>query len=263
MQQSGGVALGWVKWMGGAAVVLTLLGLILSARRPSNHAMVATSEQGGPAAPTNVSAERSKPARSGSIPKFQSQPSEYPAERHFRALLQSNRARASGSRIPTNAELYDAEARDPVWASAMERTLTDRFRQNREVLVAAGLKSATIQDPECRTSTCRFEIHYSEQELAQAREAGVFTDKLAPSGYLFQNTGPFARSWSDYRKEPIEVVDGITRMKQIVHVVFGEQESNPGSYDAWVAEARQEMAQQKGLGPKVPTKGLPPLLDVR
>jgi hypothetical protein len=145
----------------------------------------------------------------------------------------------------------------------MERVLTDRFHQNREVLAAAGLNTTVIQDPECHTSTCRFEIHYSEQELAQARQAGALSKNDVPTGFLFQKTGPFARSWSDAKHEPVEVVDGVTRMRQVVYVVFGESESDPGKYAEWVAEARREVEYQRSLGPKVPTKGLPPGLEFR
>jgi hypothetical protein len=251
--------------MGAATVVLALLALLLRQRDGKQ----ASSDPGSETAQSDRgpswigSVEQGKPTTSSSLPRFTPRP-EKPGERHSQALLIKQKARANGSRIPGSAELYDAEGRDPVWAPAMERILTDRFRQDQEALVAAGLKTAKIQDPECHTSTCRFEIHYPEQELAQAREAGVFSEKLAPSGYLFQNTGPFARSWSDNRTEPIEVVDGVTRMKQIVYIVFGEAESDPGSYAAWVADARREMAHQSSLGSKVPTKGLPPaLLNVR
>jgi hypothetical protein len=31
------------------------------------------------------------------------------------------------------------------------------------------------------------------------------------------------------------VVDGVTRFRKAVYVVFGEQESNPDRYAAWVA----------------------------
>jgi hypothetical protein len=250
--------------MGGATALLMLLALVMLRQRGSQQARDRARGDGqaerGPSSTDAVAQRRAGPSN---LPRFTPQP-ERSGERHSQALLMKQKARASGGRVPGSAELFDGETRDLVWAPAMERSLSERFRQNQDVLVAGGLKSATIQAPECRTSTCRFEIHYTDQELALAREAGVFTAKLAPSGYLFQNTGPFARSWSDYQTEPIEVVDGVTRMRQIIHVVFGEQDSDPGSYAAWVAEARKEMAHQKSLGPKAPAKGLPPwVLNLR
>jgi hypothetical protein len=253
-----------MRWIGAAAAVLALMALvILRPNRPAGDEAASVDGNPGQGPASMISVERGKRSGTGSLPRFTPR-TETPGERHSQALLLKQRARASGGRVPTSAELHDAETRDPVWAPAMEQTLSDRFHQDRKILAEAGLRSAKILAPQCRTSSCRFEIHYPEPELAQARQAGAFSAKDVPTGFLFQHTGPFARSWSDARHEPMEVVDGVTWFRQVVYVAFGEAESDPASYAAWVAQARREMEQQKRLGPQVPTRGVPQwVLDLK
>jgi hypothetical protein len=260
MKRTDGVALLWTKWLGGAAVVLAALAVLLLRQRSSLNA-----EEAGKAPESRVasgspseSGEPGQRALSGQVPRFQVQASERSSEGHSQALRLKERASASGGRIPPAFELFDGEARDPGWAPAMEQAVNDRMQQAGAVLSNAGLKGARVKAAECRTSTCRLEFDYTDQDLTKAREAGALSRDQSPFGFLVQQTGPFARASSDLRPEPVEVVDGVTRFRQAVYLVFGEAESDPRGYAAWVSEARRQMEHRRSLGPMVKVKGLPP-----
>jgi hypothetical protein len=254
MNTTARAALLWTKWVGGAAVVLAALALLLLRDRPAHvaggvdHTPV-TPAAGGQTA--IVSRTRTKHASSSTVPRFQLPAPVKPGERHFQAMLAKQRARARGERIPGTPGLFEGEARDPVWAPAMERALDDHLLRAREVVAKAGLKETRIHAPECRTSTCRVELDYTDRDVASARKAGTLGADELPYGLIVDETGFLAQLTSDLRPEPIEVVDGVTRFKKVVYLVLGAEESDPGSYAAWVAKAQRERAEYlKIAGPR-------------
>jgi hypothetical protein len=251
----------WTKWLGGAALVLALLALLLIRERGEASGGDGDSQSSSwatnaPASSTSLA--RTKQAASSNVPRFQVEASDKPEERHFQALLAKQRARATGGRIPSTPELFEGEARDPVWAPAMERALGNRMQRARELLTSAGFEGTRIKTSECRTSSCRLEFEYTDRDEAKGRENGTLKADERPYGYLVRETGPWATLSSDLKPEPIEVVDGVTRFRKTVYVVFGEQESNPDRYATWVAEAQRQQAEYLKTAPAVKIRGLPP-----
>lgn len=259
MKRTAGVARSWTRLAGGAAVTAAVLALLLLRGQNAPHAKVDGSFPESTGMNRSLSSAPKEPAKdiSFGVPRFLRP--EKPADRHFQARLIWDRAIASGGRVPVAAELFDGETRDPAWAPAMELVLKNRLRQAGELLANVGLKGTDLQAPECRTSTCRLEYHYTDQDLATLSATGLVPAGRPPYSLLVRQTGPFSRTSSDLRPEPIEVVDGVTRFKQVVYLVFGETDSDPDRYAEWVSETRRRHAEYlRTHGPQVRIKGLPP-----
>jgi hypothetical protein len=251
-----GVVPPWAKWVGGAALIIAVVAVLVLkdwGGTVGPRAEIASQIAVKKRATLGDSADQSR----GSVPRFR--PAVRPGERHFQALLMKDRARAEGGQVPRSSDLFDGEERDPIWAPAMEGALKERLKLARELFANAGLKDIKLLEPACRTSTCRLELEYTDRELAKAREAGGLPADQEPYGFFVRQTGPFSRSSSDLRPEPLEVVDGVIRLRQTTYLVFGENESNPDNYAQWVSDTHRQHAEyRQKRGPSVTIKGLPP-----
>lgn len=175
---------------------------------------------------------------------------------HSQALRAKTEARANGATVPPTAALFEAEARDPVWASAMEGALAGRFHRARDLFPDAGLKGIEVKQS-CRTSTCRIEIEYTQETLDRIRR--LDSRSTNPYGYLLGQTGPFSQSSSDESPEPIAVIDNVTRYRKVIHLAFGEEDSRPSQYEAWYTEVKKRWDEGRARrGAVVRQRGLPP-----
>jgi hypothetical protein len=178
------------------------------------------------------------------------------ASPHSQALRAKTEARANGASVPRTAVLFEAEARDPVWASAMEGAMAGRFHRARALFPDAGLEGVEIKQS-CRTSTCRIEVEYNQETLDRIRR--LDPQSTNPYGYLLGQTGPFSQSSSDESPEPIAVVDNVTRYRKVIHLAFGEEDSRPSQYEAWYTETKKRWDEARARrGAVVRHRGLPP-----
>jgi hypothetical protein len=251
---------GWphrrIKWLGGTALTFVVAAGLLWRREgaPSPTGNDGGARRAGePAA--HLSVARAPHVSATKIPSFRLQPGlaqpglapapEQPVPLHAQAIHLKDRARAEGSRVPPSAELFDGDQRDPGWAPAMERALQERLRQAQETLANVGLSGVRLKAPDCRTSTCRLELEYTSADLATAGASGNLVPGEEPFGFLMRQTGPFSSSSSDLRAEPTKVVDGVTHYRQLLYLLFGEQESDPERYATWVAETLRRHAEYR------------------
>jgi hypothetical protein len=174
---------------------------------------------------------------------------------HSQALRAKTEARANGASVPATAALFEAEARDPVWASAMEGALAGRFHRARALFPDAGLKGVEVKQS-CRTSTCRIEVEYTQEAVDRIRR--LDSQSTNPYGYLLGQTGPFSQSSSDESPEPIAVVDNVTRYRKVIHLAFGEEDSRPSQYEAWYTEVKKRWDEARARRGAVRQRGLPP-----
>jgi hypothetical protein len=201
-----------------------------------------------------IAPERVAPRTLGRVPLFRTEVK--PASPHSQALRAKTEARASGAPVPGTAALFEAEARDAVWAPAMETALAGRFDRARALFPKAGLDGVDVAQS-CRTSTCRIEVEYTQETVDRIRALG--SPDTNPYGYLLGQTGPFSQSSSDQSPQPIAVVDNVTRYRKVIHLAFGEQDSRPGQYEAWYTEVKRRWDEARARnGPVVRRRGLPP-----
>jgi hypothetical protein len=239
-----------LRWAAAAAL---LLGLVLAAllwpRHPgrSDPAPSATDRE-PPIAPDRVGKRTA-----GRVPRFRTEVK--PVSPHSQALRAKREASANGTSVPRTAALYEAEARDPVWAAAMESALAGRFHRARALFPDAGLGGVEVKQS-CRTSTCRLEVEYTEETVDRIRALG--SEDSNPYGYLLGQTGPFSQSSSDESPQPMAVVDNVTRYRKVIHLAFGEQDSRPGQYEAWYTEVKRRWDEARARsGPVVRRRGVP------
>jgi hypothetical protein len=231
-----------IGWAAAATLALVLVLVLAGSRRERRPP---ARERAAMAPPPAIATERSTAPRPlARVPRFRTQVKVLSP--HSRALRAKNEARASGNSVPATAALFDAEPRDAVWAPAMERALADRFRRGQEILAMAAMTGVEIKHS-CRTSTCRIEVEYAAHERN-------------PYGYLLGETGPFSQSSSDETPEPISVVDGVTKYRKVIHLAFGDEDSNPGRYESWYTEVKRRWDQARnrpGADLRL-RRGLPP-----
>jgi hypothetical protein len=131
-------------------------------------------------------------------------------------------------------EVYNAEQRHPIWAPRMETQLQARFNPT-SMAKFPGLR---VADVECRTSTCRVTIEYT-QELMDQLFPG---QKDNPEqGYVFDRftaeNGPFARlSNMVLPREPL---------RETAVFVFGKNDIDPARYTSWLDDTRKRLAQRR------------------
>jgi hypothetical protein len=119
-----------------------------------------------------------------------------------------NGGTAQAAKLPASADAYELELRGPnprspidfyreelrqqPWAGAMEQALARRFAADR--LAQIGLAGLKLDALECRRSSCRLEVSWSELDVAAAaktRESVRFAPD--PLGFFELKTGPLAR----------------------------------------------------------------------
>jgi hypothetical protein len=169
------------------------------------------------------------------VPRFE-RPADPSRERHFHAIRVKDEARLKRGRVPPSSELFEAEARDQAWAPAMEARLNERLRDAEAILAGAGLDDVKIAPSECRTSTCLLSFEYTSRNGLGA---------VPPLGVLVKDSGPFAASASNRGPQPLRVVDGVTHFRQTVHLVFGEEDSDPAYYPSWVATSHRAITESR------------------
>lgn len=227
-----------VAFIGTGIIVATFLGLAVRRFIDAGGAQVDTHVDTEPAQKTaeREPATAETAARRGP-PRFVDPPP------HHLALLRRTAAnsawqasRRAGTRLSTS-DLYESEKRDEPWATKMESALIDRFKTTSSVLEKIG---ATIADIDCRQSSCAFALEFPEESLKQNRETGYFGSREGPLDVLIKETGPLGFVIFDKPVAPIRSVDGRTILGMKVYVIFGENDSDPAGYAAWVSSAREE-----------------------
>jgi hypothetical protein len=140
-------------------------------------------------------------------------------------------------------KLYEDEARDPIWAPAMEASV----RQNlSESVKALGLPSTKISALDCRSSSCKVQLSFTKADLAMAEKEGA----IHPTELLFMHGGHFASQETDVLvdhgptmpgpDESVAVLPDGTFEKTSV-LSFGEEDIDPARYRAWRAGNLQRM----------------------
>jgi hypothetical protein len=214
-----------------AAGVLLLVALRRSGSRSPGPGGASEIPESG-RSPDDVGTRRSGGAGAIAPPRL-IVPSPEPRERRYEAYRAKEEARRSGRWLKPS-ELFEHEARDPVWAEAMEAALGRRLERASALLAKYGLWEMQLTDVECRQSTCRMMANYTDRALERAKAAGQFGPRDTVHTFLVHETGPFSQSSFDEGPEPFKVEDGVTHFQSPVYMVFSEQESDPDKYDDWV-----------------------------
>ena len=137
---------------------------------------------------------------------------------------------------------FEAEKRDPEWASRMEANLSQRF--DAAVLESSGVPSVKVEDLVCRQSSCRITLSWNQSDMD-----GVQSDPFAgwkdPLTRLVHSTGPLAametRLSPTGRPLPNSNEVGVSadgRLQTTAILMFGREDIDPDSYAAFASRHR-------------------------
>jgi hypothetical protein len=150
----------------------------------------------------------------------------------------------SGKAMP--ADVYNAEARDPVWAPAMETSLGARFKSH----LPDWLRELSLPDVECRTTSCRLVVTYPSSLLKTCSERAK-AEGLPPTGtpmdWVMLESGPLARGNATLEVEKVNRPDGTSQERATWLLFFDPQEFEPAAYAKWVKDHRHETEQTKKI----------------
>jgi hypothetical protein len=139
-------------------------------------------------------------------------------------------------------EAYDAEARDPEWAPAMEAAMATRFREPPPTL-----RGLVLSEVECHTTLCKL-VWTFPVALADAVQRQGVADGLPPGmdpmEYMF-DLGPFAHGSNGAGLERVTPPGGVPSWRATYLGVIDRDEITPASYATWAAARQRRMADVK------------------
>jgi hypothetical protein len=145
-------------------------------------------------------------------------------------------------------EFFKAEKRNPAWADAMDQQLKARFSP--DILALLSIPSLRLDEVECRSSSCRIEVSWSDADLeATKNQPEVEQSGPDPLAYLAVKTGQLAQLSSRPRPSfGTEIVPGTHFVRRTSDgryattsvLLFGEQDIDPDLYAAAVEKSLQE-----------------------
>jgi hypothetical protein len=147
-------------------------------------------------------------------------------------------------------EIYDREARDPVWAPQMEATIRSDIESN---LASLGLSDTAVRSLECRSSSCRISVGFEREDA----EAGSRRGAVHPVELLFVSGGHLASTEVDVEPrgrtmpgaDPTVAVLPDGSYEKTMILLFGKEEVDPASYRRWRSENQrrlQDRERQRG-----------------
>ncbi len=144
-------------------------------------------------------------------------------------------------------ELFDREARDPVWAPAMERAIRSELTAN---LARLKLPGTTIHALECRKSSCRMEMDFHAEDVQRAQAGGA----IHPGELLIMTGGHLASLETDVPVEGGRTMNGADEsvavlpdgsFRKTVVLTFGDADIDPRQYGAWREASAERIKQQQ------------------
>jgi hypothetical protein len=153
---------------------------------------------------------------------------------------------------------HQAEARDPAWAPHVERNLARRFDPG--LLRSLKLETLSLDEIDCRLSSCRLELSWTQADWDRAKGATDTTRHGGdPVGYLIARTGLLAVLETRIPPAPGQPIvphawfvtvrgDGRFAASQIL--LFGKDEMDPSLYAQFVDDSLARLnARASGKSP--------------
>jgi hypothetical protein len=171
--------------------------------------------------------------------------------RRTRAMDLLTKSRLEGAKLPSGRSMFEEEARDPVWAPAMEAQIAGLIRDANALFADNGFPDFKVSEAECRESMCTLTVSYPESTLERARLLNFLEPRETPWGHVLSQLGPFSEVVFEHVNETTWNPDSTKSVKKRVHLAFGKASADPAEYARWQRQAHQAKVERrlKARGP--------------